>query len=100
MNGGAIGVSGYAGIGISSLGWGIQEDFEQFVDPPPTVDSVRTSSFSSHPSKPLFLVGSSNTHIYLWEVGDCYEKMACRHNFSCFAPNGTLNHFTRHQPSS
>lgn len=69
INGGAIRVSGYAGLGIPSLGWGIQEDFEQFVDPPPTVDSVRTSSFSAHPSRPLFLVGSSNTHIYLWEFG-------------------------------
>lgn len=75
-NGGAFGVPGYAGMGASSLGWGIQEDFEQLIDPPPTVENVRTSCFAAHPSRPLFLVGSSNTHIYLWEVGDCCSKMS------------------------
>lgn len=68
LGGGAYGVPGYAGIGSSGLGWEIQEDFEEFVDPPATVDNIRTRAFSSHPSRPLFLVGSSNTHTYLWEV--------------------------------
>ncbi|CAN8284476.1 unnamed protein product [Cochlearia groenlandica] len=56
-------------LGVSGLGWETQEDFEQLVDPPPTVDTVITRAFSSHPTMPLFLVGSSNTHIYLWEFG-------------------------------
>ncbi|XP_023639738.1 uncharacterized protein LOC17889449 isoform X2 [Capsella rubella] len=60
-------VPGYTGLGVSGLGWETQEDFEQFVDPPPTVETVVTRAFSSHPTLPLFLVGSSNTHIYLWE---------------------------------
>ncbi|KAF8395631.1 hypothetical protein HHK36_019581 [Tetracentron sinense] len=68
-DGGAFGIPGYAGIGASGLGWGIQEDFEEFVDPPATVENVRTGALSSHPSRPLFLVGSSNTHVYLWEFG-------------------------------
>ncbi|KAM7276220.1 hypothetical protein ACFE04_018086 [Oxalis oulophora] len=67
--GGAFGVPGYAGMGASGLGWEIQEDFEEFVDPPATVDNIRTRAFSSHPSMPFFLVGSNNTHIYLWEFG-------------------------------
>ncbi|PIN24548.1 RAVE (regulator of V-ATPase assembly) complex subunit RAV1/DMX protein, WD repeat superfamily [Handroanthus impetiginosus] len=67
--GGAFGIPGYAGVGASSLGWGIQEGFDEFLDPPATVDNVRTRAFASHPSRPLFLVGSSNTHIYLWEFG-------------------------------
>lgn len=67
-DGGAFGVPGYAGAGSSGLGWETQEEFEEFVDPPATVENIRTRAFSSHPSKPLFLVGSSNTHIYLWEV--------------------------------
>ncbi|KAK9144034.1 hypothetical protein Syun_013434 [Stephania yunnanensis] len=70
--GGAFGIPGYAGIGASGLGWGIQEDFEEFVDPPATVDNVHSRALSSHPSRPFFLVGSSNTHVYLWEF--CKEK--------------------------
>lgn len=66
--GGAFGVPCYAGIGASGLGWEVQEDFEEFVDSPATVENVCTRAFSSHPSRSLFLVGSSNTHIYLWEV--------------------------------
>ncbi|KAF5197700.1 Dmx-like protein [Thalictrum thalictroides] len=60
--------SDYGGVGSSGLGWGTQEDFE-FVDPPATVDNISTRAFSSHPSRPFFLAGSSNTHIYLWEFG-------------------------------
>ncbi|MQL89897.1 hypothetical protein Taro_022486 [Colocasia esculenta] len=67
--GGAFGIPGYAGIGASGLGWGEQEDFEDFNDPPATVENIRTRALSSHPSKPFLLVGSSNTHIYLWEFG-------------------------------
>ena len=66
--GGAFGIPGYAGIGASGLGWEIQQDFEEFVDQPATVENVCTRALSSHPSRPFFLVGSSNTHIYLWEV--------------------------------
>lgn len=68
-DGGAFGLPGYSGMGGSRLGWGIQADFEQFIDPTPTVGSVNASSFSTHPSRPFFLVGSSNTHVYLWEFG-------------------------------
>lgn len=64
----AFGIPGYAGMGASGLGWGIQEDFEELTDLPATVENVNTRAFSSHPSRPFFLVGSSNTHIYLWEV--------------------------------
>ncbi|KAG7575146.1 WD40 repeat [Arabidopsis suecica] len=60
---------GYSGLGVSGLGWETQEEFEEFVDPPPTVETVITRAFSNHPTMPLFLVGSSNTHIYLWEFG-------------------------------
>ncbi|GAV71152.1 WD40 domain-containing protein/Rav1p_C domain-containing protein [Cephalotus follicularis] len=67
--GGAFGVPGYAGIGASGLGWEIQEDFKEFIDPPATTENISTRAFSSHPSRPFFLVGSSNTHIYLWEFG-------------------------------
>ncbi|XP_074325789.1 uncharacterized protein LOC141663850 isoform X2 [Apium graveolens] len=66
---GAYGVPGYAGIGSSGLGWEIQDEFEEFLDPPATVENIRTRALSSHPSRPLFLVGSSNTHTYLWEFG-------------------------------
>ncbi|KAL7203159.1 hypothetical protein ACSBR2_016465 [Camellia fascicularis] len=67
--GGAFGIPGYAGMGASGLGWGIQDDFEEFIDPPATLENINTRAFSSHPSRPFFLVGSSNTHIYLWEFG-------------------------------
>ncbi|KAK6919957.1 WD40 repeat [Dillenia turbinata] len=67
--GGAFGIPGYAGIGSSGLGWGIQEDFEELIDKPATLENINTRAFSSHPSRPFFLVGSSNTHIYLWEFG-------------------------------
>lgn len=61
-------IPGYTSIGVSGLGCETQEELEQFVDPPPTVETVITRAFSSHPTMPLFLVGSSHTHIYLWEV--------------------------------
>ncbi|BFG22185.1 hypothetical protein CerSpe_084590 [Prunus speciosa] len=67
--GGAFGIPGYAGMGASGLGWETQEDFEELVDPPATVENANTRAFSSHPSRPFFLVGSSNTYIYLWEFG-------------------------------
>lgn len=70
LGGATVGIPGYGGsMGASGLGWEIQEDFEEFVDPPATVDKISTRAFSSHPSRPMFLVGSSNTHIYLWEFG-------------------------------
>ncbi|XP_054779519.1 uncharacterized protein LOC129287401 isoform X2 [Prosopis cineraria] len=65
--GGAFGISKYAGTGAARLGWEIQGDFEDLVDPPATVENISTRTLSSHPLRPLFLVGSSNTHIYLWE---------------------------------
>ncbi|KAJ8573092.1 hypothetical protein K7X08_009603 [Anisodus acutangulus] len=64
-----FGLPGYVNTGGSSFGWGIQEDFDEFLDPPATVENVQTRAFSTHPSRPFFLVGSSNTHIYLWEFG-------------------------------
>ncbi|KAK4800575.1 hypothetical protein SAY86_021062 [Trapa natans] len=67
--GGAFGIPGYAGVGASRLGWEFQEDFEELVERPATLETVRTRAFSNHPSMPYFLVGSSNTHIYLWEFG-------------------------------
>ncbi|PRQ58513.1 putative transcription factor WD40-like family [Rosa chinensis] len=67
--GGAFGNQGYPGMRVSGLGWETREDFEEVVDPPPTVENANTRVFSSHPSRPFFLVGSSNTHIYLWEFG-------------------------------
>lgn len=80
---GALGLPGYAGIGASSLGWETQEDFEEFVDPPATVENTTTKAFSSHPSRPFFLVGSSNTHIYLWEV--CVFVYSTVVNFATYA---------------
>ncbi|CAJ1950442.1 unnamed protein product, partial [Sphenostylis stenocarpa] len=62
-----LGMLGYADIGASRLGWEIQQDFEDFVDPPATLENTSTRALSSHPMRPFFLVGSSNTHIYLWE---------------------------------
>ncbi|KAK4268897.1 hypothetical protein QN277_022124 [Acacia crassicarpa] len=65
--GGAFGIPGHARTETARLGWEIQEDFEDLVDPPATVENISTRALSSHPLRPLFLVGSSNTHIYLWE---------------------------------
>lgn len=65
---GASRIPGYAGIGASKLGWEIQQDFEDLVDSPATVENISTKALSSHPLKPFFLVGSNNTHIYLWKV--------------------------------
>ncbi|KAH7658006.1 RAVE complex protein Rav1 C-terminal protein [Dioscorea alata] len=67
--GGAFGIPGYAGIGASGLGWGEQEDVTDYVDPPATVENIRSCALTSHPSKPFLLVGSSNTHVHLWEFG-------------------------------
>ncbi|KAK1376621.1 DmX-like protein 2 [Heracleum sosnowskyi] len=64
-----VGLGSRKGIGSSGLGWEIQEEFEEFLDPPATVENIRTRALSSHPSRPLCLVGSSNTHTYLWEFG-------------------------------
>ena len=66
--GGAFGIPGYAGIGASGFGWGEPDEFEDFVDPPATLENIHSRALSRHPSLPLLLVGSSNTHVYLWEV--------------------------------
>ncbi|KAH9622667.1 hypothetical protein KSS87_015596 [Heliosperma pusillum] len=68
--GGAFGIPDYAGIGASGLGWGIQDDFDKSIDPPATLDNISVRALASHPSRPYFLAGSSNTHIYLWEFGE------------------------------
>ena len=83
---GAFGIPGYAGIGASRLGWEVQQDFEDFVDPPATVENTSTRVLSSHPLMPFFLVGSSNTHIYLWEVSklsSIHNKDACTYLYLC-----------------
>ncbi|TVU34091.1 hypothetical protein EJB05_15917, partial [Eragrostis curvula] len=67
--GGAFGIPGYAGIGASGFGWGEPEEYEDFVDPPATLENIHSRALSRHPLLPLFLVGSSNTHVYLWEFG-------------------------------
>ncbi|KAL3622261.1 hypothetical protein CASFOL_033672 [Castilleja foliolosa] len=67
LSSGAFGLPGYSGVGSSSLGWEIQESPNEFLDPTATVDNVKSTAFASHPSRPFFLVGSVNTHIYLWE---------------------------------
>ncbi|GAB2291128.1 hypothetical protein Dimus_025386 [Dionaea muscipula] len=68
--GGAFGIPGYAGIGATGLGWQIQEDFD-LVDRPATLETVSAKALATHPSRPLFLVGSSYTqNIYLWEFGE------------------------------
>ncbi|KAJ1378686.1 WD40/YVTN repeat-like-containing domain superfamily [Sesbania bispinosa] len=64
---GALGILGYTGIGASGFGWEIQQDFEDFVDPPATLENTSTRALCSHPMRPFFLVGSSDTRIYLWE---------------------------------
>lgn len=85
LGGATIGVGlakpGITGVNTSSLGWEIQEDFEDFIDPPATVDNIRTRAFSSHPSRPFFLVGSSNTHVYLWEVSNLILSIIKFHFF-------------------
>lgn len=60
---------GYARIGASSLSWYEQEEFDEFTDPPATVTNVSSQALSRHPCRPFLLVGSINTHIYLWEFG-------------------------------
>ncbi|OIW02299.1 hypothetical protein TanjilG_11193 [Lupinus angustifolius] len=65
--GGGFGILSYAGNGASGLRWEVQQDFEDFVDPPATLENISSKALSSHPMRPFFLVGSSNTHIYLWE---------------------------------
>ncbi|XP_074279658.1 uncharacterized protein LOC141604964 isoform X2 [Silene latifolia] len=68
--GGAFGIPDYAGIGATGMGWGIQDDFDKSIDPPATLDNISVRALASHPSRPYFLAGSSNTHIYLWEFGE------------------------------
>ncbi|MCO5612687.1 hypothetical protein L7F22_066956 [Adiantum nelumboides] len=63
-----IGIAGYGGMGALGLGWEEWEDYEGVVDPLATMESVNTQAMDSHPLRPLFLVGSRNTHIYLWET--------------------------------
>ncbi|KAJ4797154.1 transducin family protein / WD-40 repeat family protein [Rhynchospora pubera] len=67
--GGAFGIPGYAGIGAASLVWGQHDEFDVFSDRPPTAENVQSCALSHHPSRPLLLVGSCNTHVYLWEFG-------------------------------
>lgn len=67
MGGVAFGMPGYGGMGAWG-GWEDWDDVDSVVDPIATVDNVRTKALAAHPSQPIFLVGSNNTHVYLWEV--------------------------------
>ncbi|CAI5525634.1 unnamed protein product [Closterium sp. Naga37s-1] len=65
-----MGIPGYGGIGAWGLGWEDLEDAEEgYVDPPATAESVAGRALAAHPLRPFFLVGSTNTHVYLWQVG-------------------------------
>lgn len=63
----AFGMPGYGGMGAWG-GWEDWDDVDSVVDPVATVENVRTKALAAHPSQPIFLVGSNNTHVYLWEV--------------------------------
>ncbi|KAL9245427.1 hypothetical protein vseg_019085 [Gypsophila vaccaria] len=67
---GAFGIPDYTGIGATGMGWGIQDDFDKSVDPPATLHNIDARALACHPSRPYFLAGSSNTHVYLWEFGN------------------------------
>ncbi|CAI5536656.1 unnamed protein product, partial [Closterium sp. Naga37s-1] len=65
-----MGIPGYGGIGAWGLGWEDLEDAEEgYVDPPATAESVAGRALAAHPLRPFFLVGSTNTHVYLWQFG-------------------------------
>ena len=68
FKGAGVGIPGYGGVGALGLGWDDWEDFDGVIDPLATVQNVNTQAMDSHPLRPLFLVGSRNTHVYLWEV--------------------------------
>eukprot|EP00850_Spirogloea_muscicola_P016498 SM000134S26941 [mRNA] locus=s134:258339:270283:+ [translate_table: standard] len=64
----AMGIPGYGGIGAWGMGW---EDWEEdgYPDPRATMENMYSRALAAHPLRPLFLVGSNNTHVYLWEFG-------------------------------
>eukprot|EP00850_Spirogloea_muscicola_P018188 SM000164S02250 [mRNA] locus=s164:77152:88541:+ [translate_table: standard] len=64
----AVGIPGYGGIGAWGMGW---EDWEEdgYPDPRATMENMYSRALAAHPLRPLFLVGSNNTHVYLWEFG-------------------------------
>jgi hypothetical protein len=67
FKGAGVGIPGYGGVGALGIGLDDWEDFD-VVDPLATLENVSTQAMDSHPLRPLFLVGSRNTHVYLWEV--------------------------------
>eukprot|EP00250_Pteridium_aquilinum_P017322 c23571_g1_i1 orf=63-7415(+) len=69
FKGAGVGIPGYGGMGALGLGWEEWEDFDGVIDPLATMENVNTQAMDSHPLRPLFLVGSRNTHVYLWEFG-------------------------------
>ncbi|KAH7280307.1 hypothetical protein KP509_37G060800 [Ceratopteris richardii] len=69
FKGAGVGIPGYGGMGALGLGWEEWEDFDGVIDPLATMENVNTQAITSHPLRPLFLVGSRNTHVYLWEFG-------------------------------
>lgn len=70
MGGLGMGIPGYGGIGAWGLGWEDLEDAQEgYVDPPATLANVDSRALAAHPLRPLFLAGSNNTHVYLWEFG-------------------------------
>lgn len=70
----AFGMPGYGGMGAWG-GWEEWEDVDGYIDPVATVENVSTKALAAHPLQPLFLVGSNNTHVYLWEV--CFRTLHC-----------------------
>ncbi|GAB2231200.1 hypothetical protein Droror1_Dr00027489 [Drosera rotundifolia] len=88
--GGAFGIPGYAGIGASGLGWQMQGNPENLVDSPATLETISAKAFAIHPSRPLFLVGSSYTRTYLWEFGEDKAAATYRVHPTYVAPPSAL----------
>lgn len=92
----SFGMPGYGGMGAWG-GWEDWEDVDSVVDPIATVDNVRTKALAAHPSQPIFLVGSNNTHVYLWEVcmsqtsSDIIRSVFCFSSLNCASRPSKLN---------
>lgn len=85
----AFGMPGYGGMGAWG-GWEDWEDNDSVVDPIATVDNVRTKALAAHPSQPIFLVGSNNTHVYLWEVCTPQTSLDVIHALFCISHGSTV----------
>ncbi|GFY87537.1 transducin family protein [Actinidia rufa] len=89
IGGGAFRIPGYAGMGAADLGWGIQEEFEEFVDLFATVENINTRSDEATSTYRVLFAANVPPPYALASIS-AVQFDHCGHRFTTVALDGML----------